>query len=865
MKPYLIALFFPFIATAQISVTDSFSDGDLTSNPVWAGDTAFFTVNPSGELQLTDSLAGSKYISTASGIAAEARWEIYVRLDFNPSTSNYLKLYLMSDQHNLQGPLNGYFVRIGGSSDDRIGLYSQSGTTTSLLAESTDDWLDSDPVQLRLNVDRTASDLWILSADTSGGSNYQVLGSAVDASHGFSTHLGLVPEYTKTRADKFFFDDLYANGIVFRDTIAPGISSVNVVNPGVVEVSFTESLARNSVEDPDSYEILPGIGKPDSAGFASGSKQKVILSLPTALQQNKPYLLVVDGVEDRFGNKATDTSSLLLYQATEGDIVINEIMADPTPVVGVPPNALPEREYLELYNTTSLPVNLSSFILSIGNDSYKLPDYVVPPDQYVLLTKDDAVNEFPPNLPVLGLGLGSTALNNSGTTISLYSLSGKVISTVSYEDHWYDDPNKESGGWSLEQIDPENKCGGNSNWTASLDPSGGTPGRPNSVAGSNPDTIGPRLLRLSIASDSTVVLHFSESIIPASLSADAFEVTPELIIAKVEPVLPAAQALRISFTEAIDPNELYQLILMDTLRDCSGNHLVRDTLRFAIPQVPQRGDLLINELLFNPAAGGDDFVEIYNYSDKVFDLSKLRVGNWDENLGQAVNVEELTDESLLLLPHSYLSLTENLGFLLENYELKKPENVVEVRALPSFPDDEGSVVLLTSTLQVIDRFSYSDGMHLQVLEDDEGVSLERISFEKSAVETDNWHSAAATAGFATPGYQNSQYFGPLAAADFQLEPKLFTPNQDGYHDLLKILYSFAQPNNLVSISIYSSNGYLVKELQKRTSTGVEGFFTWDGTDESGQLMNSGIYIVVMDYYNENGDRQVLRKTCVLSQ
>ncbi|MDZ7848102.1 MAG: lamin tail domain-containing protein [Owenweeksia sp.] len=66
--------------------------------------------------------------------------------------------------------------------------------------------------------------------------------------------------------------------------------------------------------------------------------------------------------------------------------------------------------------------------------------------------------------------------------------------------------------------------------------------------------------------------------------------------------------------------------------DCNGNVGALDTLLFALPSLPQAGELIINELLFNPPSGGADFVEIYNHSDKYFDLSNLRLGNWDKFL-----------------------------------------------------------------------------------------------------------------------------------------------------------------------------------------------------------------------------------------
>lgn len=860
----LFFLLFPLISFSQLNFSDDFSDGNFDQSPVWSGDTGKFIVNANLNLQLLDTVAGTAYLSSPSAIAEEATWEFYLEMDFNPSGNNFGRFYLMSDQPNLLGPLNGYFVRIGGSSDDRISLYRQSGTNEDLIIETTDDWVDTNPVTARVQVRRTGAGFWRLAVDTGGGSNFVAIDSASDNIHGLSTHLGVVCEYTKTRADRFFWDDISASGRAFVDSVAPRLDSLEIVNVNTLRLTFNEALEPASAENENNYVVNQGIGTPGLATLNPLDQRQVELNFTNLFANKTLYTLTISGVEDQFGNDSTQSRDFSYLVAEAGDVVINELMPDPNPVVGVPPNALPEREYLELYNRTALPIDLADWNLIAGSSNEILPSYILAPDSFVVITKDDGVSEFPAALPILGLDMSSVALTNGGTTVSLLSPQGTVISTVSYTDEWYNDPNRSDGGWSIEQIDADNLCGGIDNWRASVDPSGGTPGRRNSVAGVNPDTTAPQLLRAALTGDSTVLIVFSERIAAGPLADPLnYRIDPPLTIAAVEIPLAGDQAI-LELAEPVAPEVIYRLWLDSVLLDCSGNVLERDTLRFGIPAEPEAGDILFNELLFNPPSGGSDFVELRNMSDKVFDLSRLQLGNVEAGL--PVDLELISEESFLFYPGDYLALTEDRAFLNSNYDLQVPEQVIEINDLPSMSDDEGSIVLVTLGLNEIDRLLYDEDWHLATLEEVDGISLERLSTDRPTQEAQNWTSAAALAGYATPGYENSQRFRPEFSSSLSPDPKVFSPNQDGYNDQTRIAFRFPDPNNVVNLRVYSAGGTLLRELVRNENVAQEGYFVWDGTDENGNLLARGVYILLMEYYQlDGGKTEVLKETVILSR
>ncbi len=853
-------------AFSQVFITDSFSDGNYSSNPIWAGDTVF-EVDANLELHLKDVAAGSAYLSTASPIINDATWEFYARMEFNPSSSNYSKIFLVSDQPNLSGSLNGYYVRIGGSSNDRVSLYRQTGNSTSLIVETTDDWVDLNVVEVGIKVTRDSSGFWVLNVDTGGGTNYTAIDSAFENSHTTSSFFGVECTYTSTRSDKFYFDNFSLSGKAFSDTKSPEISSVQVVSNSSLEILFNEPVEKTTAESVSNYQVNLGIGQPFSAVLDNGNLT-VHLSFSNSFQNRQAYRLNVDGVKDLFGNPAKDSAIFSFYYPESGDIIINELMVDPNPVIGIPPNALPEREYIELYNTTPFPIELKDWALIAGSSVEVLPAYNLSAYGFVVITKDEGVTEFPSGLPILGLDMSSVALTNSGNTVTLHSPNGQIISTVSYTDDWYKDENKDGGGWSLELIDPANKCGGMTNWRASISPNGGTPGSQNSVFGVNPDTVAPQFARISIVGDSTVLIHFTESVKDSVLLDKAnYQISPLLQVDSINLLAPDFTKVELYFAEPIDAQEIYELSLIDYPHDCSNNQMRRDTLIFTIPAKPETGDILINEILFNPETGGSDFVEIYNNSDKIFDLAKLRLSNIDPVFNSVDNPKMISEESFLFEPGRYIAISNDPGFIVLNYTAKIPANLLKpTESLPTMDDTKGSIAVVTSDLSTtVDFLQYEDDLHLAVLKDKEGVSLERVSFTKPTSDKDNWQSAASTAGYATPGYLNSQYSKPNSSGTIKLEPKVFSPNQDGYNDLLKIVYDFKNTNNVVSVYIWSSAGYEVVKLQESVNVGPEGFFTWDGVDSNGQLLNSGIYIIIVEYFNENGNSEVIKETCVLSR
>ena len=74
---------------------------------------------------------------------------------------------------------------------------------------------------------------------------------------------------------------------------------------------------------------------------------------------------------------------------------------------------------------------------------------------------------------------------------------------------------------------------------------------------------------------------------------------------------------------------------------------------------------------------------------------------------------------------------------------------------------------------------------------------------------------------------------------FRLHPPF--PNPSGGTAVLS--YSLSQPGTPVEIAVFSVDGRLVKELRSLPGTAGEHRVAWDGTDDTGHPVASGVYLV----------------------
>jgi hypothetical protein len=623
-------------------------------------------------------------------------------------------------------------------------------------------------------------------------------------------------------------------------------------------------MDSSSLVNPFAYTINDGFGNPASASSQTASFNEVTLNFSSPFEMSKEYSLsITDTISDCAGNFIQLNSPYIFAipdEAQPYDIVINEILADPNPPVG-----LPEYEFIEIYNTTDKYLGIKDWKLTIGTVEKGLSNIIIAPNEYLILTSDNAKPLY--NLFGKTYGLSSLALPNSGASLRLINSSGTVISSVFYDVDWYNDESKAEGGWSLEQIDPQNPCPGKDNWTEAVAAQGGTPGSINSVNEENLTV--PDILKIEIVDNSTIEVFYNMEMDFETMSdVQNYEIDNGIgnpVSAYPDGTFTDRVFLKINY-EMIK-RVVYTLTVKGEMKDCAGNDITTDIeKRFGIPEPAAKNDVVINEVLFNPLGDGVDFVEIYNRSEKIIAPSDLELGTVKENQFEPndTTFKSIPDDKSMLLKGEYLVLTKNPGIVKEQYFTENPDAFIKMNSFPSYPNDRGTVIVQTKTGVMTDAFDYDEEMHYPLLVSVDGVSLERINYDRPAKDATNWHSASKESGYATPGYKNSQFSDFTDIEDpVTVEPEIFSPDNDGYNDVVNIGYRFSNPGYTANITVFDSEGRLIKYLVRNELLGTEGAFSWDGTDENNQKAGIGIYVIFFEAFDLNGNVKRYKKTTVL--
>ncbi len=539
------------------------------------------------------------------------------------------------------------------------------------------------------------------------------------------------------------------------------------------------------------------------------------------------------------------------------DIIISELMAKPAPTIG-----LPAVEYIELHNRLPHPVLLQNWKLNVGNTVKKLPNITLDSCGYAVIIAQKFKEDFAPFCERL-YTLSSLAITDGGQSLTLYNQHDAVIHHIQFKKEWHSEIIKQEGGWSLEMVDENWPCAGKWNWDSSTDPLGGTPGRANSIRNTLYDNDSPTIMGVTMTDSLTLRVHFSKTLSNDVLEQEAqLQTSPYLEILRIQEVPPSFSSLDVRFKNSPQPNVTYQLIVDGNLSDCGGNpYPVHQVASFGSTSPPSHNDLVINEILTNPSDNQNaDYLEIYNRSSHIIDLKDVKVGYGGDTLPQKAVVA--VSKGFQLHPQEYAVLCKEREITLQQFICKEENRLIDCDSMPDFAISEGTIHLTDKSLRPIDRLSYTEEMHYDKLLTTKGVSLERLYADHPTQDENNWRSAAESAGYGTPGYQNSQSGNAESEEEFTVMPDVFSPNNDGFEDYTEVLCKFMEEDNRLSISIFNNRGHPVKQLANNVLCGTEAFFRWEGNDDNGSPAPAGMYVVQMESWNLRTQKTVRKRKVV---
>ena len=369
------------------------------------------------------------------------------------------------------------------------------------------------------------------------------------------------------------------------------------------------------------------------------------------------------------------------------------------------------------------------------------------------------------------------------------------------------------------------------------------------------DISAPELLDFNVLTNTDIQLVFDEAILESSVVASNFTILPGLF--RPLDFDLDNNVLSLIFVEL--PEGIPFELNISGISDLNGNVVESLTLKDLLyAAMPVEKELLINEILFNPKDNGSDYVEIYNNTNKYLDVSHVEIHNLDNGQSQIIG------QDLIIFPYEIIAFSENISETFSSYNPPDTAIILQLQ-LPSFNNDKGNVSLIIQD-KILDSFDYTENLHNPIINDPDGVSLERINHNIDTNTASNWTSAASTSNYGTPGYGNTFTLIPGdPLTDFNLRSTSFSPNNDGLHDFLIIDYSLEKSGYVASIKIYNEKGNLIKNLANNALLSGKGFLTWNGLNDDNYPARVGLYIIVVNIFHPDGDTKNLRMAASLNR
>lgn len=373
------------------------------------------------------------------------------------------------------------------------------------------------------------------------------------------------------------------------------------------------------------------------------------------------------------------------------------------------------------------------------------------------------------------------------------------------------------------------------------------------------DTIPPTWETINITGTNQLTLTFSEAM---NLRQAQFFVDNEMGGPNQTTISSDSTQIILNFNSNFEKGKLYTVTIKNAF-DLEGNALGKTQKQIGIAEQPTIGDLIINEVCFNAAEDGAEYFELYNTSEKVIDLSTILFTT--RKTDGTLNSGYLFPVNSLILPDEFLAITTDIEAVKNTYLPPDTANIISSDKWYALNNSGGNLLITNSEKDTIyDEIEYNEGWHHQFINENKGVSLEKINPLLSGLVKDSWHSAASEVNYGTPGYKNSQYraLEQNTAIDdnwIWADPESFSPDNDGINDVCLLHYTTDENGCIANAHIFNPVGVKVKDLLSNQLLSSEGVITWDGTNNNGRIVNSGVYVLLIEVVNPTLNTKKIKK------
>jgi hypothetical protein len=626
--------------------------------------------------------------------------------------------------------------------------------------------------------------------------------------------------------------------------------SVRVKNYGSLAASsfsvqfFSDNNLNGIAESGEQFSVVGGLS------LSPGDSLICETPYPPIKGGEHCFIAVIGFSQDE--NKANDTLHLIVnIQCMKGDLLINEIMYAPTG---------DEPEWVEIYNSSPDSINLKNWKISDSNISTKsvisTTDIFMVPNSYLIVTKDLSFSAIHPG--VFSVIANFSALNNTTPdAVVLYDAASRSIDSVMYQPNWGG-----QNGKSLERIDVYTSSISAANWGTSLDSLGCTPGKINSISRLDYDLAISNLTQTRIVSNGkmasvinvtvqnigrqtidSVIVHFyadhNRSMYPDTLELLTSVVSTQRIFlgdsVQISESLPQLAA-----------GEISVVVVAENLRD---ERLSNNQASITIKIGYEPRSLIINEIMYDPLDGQNEWLELYNRSSQPVDLAHWAFN--DKSISSGVNSFIISDSAMTVLSGGFAIVAAESSMCGIFPNLGSPHPDISLSILNrsggfSFNNDGDAIVLKDLTGQTIDSVVYLPCWHHPDVVDTRGRSLERINPNIDTNDPRNWSTCTNAVG-GTPGKINSvMTTNAVSSSAISISPNPFSPDGDGYEDFCIIRYNLSMMTSTINIRIYDIKGRLIRTLSNGELVGTQGDIIWNGLDDNKRRARIGVYVVYLE-------------------